>query len=215
MTLQKAFEMNKPFKFSFMIEGYNFLINSIGGVDSIKRLLEIGIWEGNSLRMWYDAMPNARIYGIDKIACTSCQNDRIETFVADQAEAEQTKRIGQSISPLDIIIDDGSHRAKDQLSSFFSLYQFVRQGGVYVCEDNAYSYDVQFAPQGQPTLLGFAKEVGCCMQVEAIDLAIQESPELDTNVIHCEYVSNDEVKRISSMTSAVMFFHNLVVFRKK
>jgi hypothetical protein len=122
---------------------------------------------------------------------------------------------------LDVIIDDGSHHAKDQLGTFLDIYQFVQPGGVYVCEDCAYNYDAGHTPTDQPTITDLASEVGCYIQVRAVKQAKWECPDLDTSVIDCAYgrrkssLPMDLIESLVEVTASVMFFPSLVVFCKE
>lgn len=96
---------------------------------------DIGYRTGNSLRCWRDYFPNASVYGID-IYETKMKEDRIKTFVANQANNEQLLDVMLQIGGrLHIIIDDGSHQVQDQVSSFMFLSQFMANHSMYVIED--------------------------------------------------------------------------------
>jgi hypothetical protein len=63
-------------------------------------------------------------------------NDRIKTFVADQANRHQLQSfIDANGGEFDIIIDDGGHYMKQQQVSFGFLFPFVKPGGLYIIED--------------------------------------------------------------------------------
>ena len=101
-----------------------------------KRVLEIGVWRGDSLRLWEEYFPSARIFGIDINDSSRYNTDRIITAIADQANREQ---LGQFIeahgSDFDIVIDDGGHTMEQQQTSFGFLFPHVRSGGIYIIED--------------------------------------------------------------------------------
>jgi hypothetical protein len=116
-------------------------------------LLEIGLgvaggrWEttmvcgrntgGASLKMWYDYLPNAHIYGLDIHECHYLDNDRVHTFVADQGSAADLDAFAERTKGLefDIIIDDGSHRPDHQQTSLGHFFKRLRSGGLYFIED--------------------------------------------------------------------------------
>jgi SAM-dependent methyltransferase len=101
-----------------------------------KRVLEIGVWRGDSLRLWEEYFPSARIFGIDINDSSRYNTERIITAIADQANREQ---LGQFIeahgSDFDIVIDDGGHTMEQQQTSFGFLFPHVRPGGIYIIED--------------------------------------------------------------------------------
>lgn len=100
------------------------------------RILEIGIYNGGSLGMWYDYFPKASIFGIDIEPKAQYENDRTKTFVADQVSRDQLKKFIDTYGgDFNIIIDDGGHAMAQQEVSFGFLFPFVKSGGYYVIED--------------------------------------------------------------------------------
>jgi hypothetical protein len=75
-----------------------------------RKICEIGILKGASLKMFGDYFPNAVIYGIDIIDTFWLNSNTIKTFVADQANRKQLKGfIDMYGDGFDIILDDGGH----------------------------------------------------------------------------------------------------------
>ena len=118
---------------------YDSLISAIK--TSPLRMLEIGIWDprnpGASMRMWREFLPDAEIFGIDvNVGCLVLQDEcKMIVHIANQGNAEALKRIGKEIGPLDFIIDDGSHIAVHQKTSFDVLWPLIKPGGFYAIED--------------------------------------------------------------------------------
>jgi len=96
-------------------------------------LLEIGVKEGNSLRAWKCYFPNSKIYGIDLVMPEDSEG--FEVFVGDQADEVFLKEVAEKIGPMDIVIDDGGHKMKEQQTSFRVLWPYVSPGGLYAIED--------------------------------------------------------------------------------
>ena len=104
--------------------------------EATERVLEIGVLEGGSMRMWQAYFPNAQIYGLNINDSSSHDTNRITTFVADQSSREQLGGFLEAHgSDFDIVIDDGGHSMEQQQTSFGFLFPHVRQGGVYIIED--------------------------------------------------------------------------------
>lgn len=101
----------------------------------VKNVLEIGIANGNSLRMWRDYFPNAQIYGIDNEASTIFQEDRITCFEQDQGAIETLQKLADKLPEFDIIIDDGSHEPLHQVATAKVLVTRLAPNGIYVIED--------------------------------------------------------------------------------
>lgn len=102
-------------------------------------LLEIGVKDGASLRMWRDYFYKGQIAGLDiDPACKKYKDDRIHIWIGSQQNIELLKLMG---GPNDIIIDDGSHKWKDQIETFETLFPLMNKGGIYVIEDLHTSFD--------------------------------------------------------------------------
>jgi len=132
--------------------------------DNIK-LLEIGVREGWSHKMWKDYFPNGHIYGVDIDAkCKQLEESRLNIFIGDQGNNNFLDNICNNHGPFDIIIDDGSHMSAHQISSFNFLIQFLKSGGIYVIEDLHTSYWMEYT-KGQQSCLNFLKTI-----VDKVDL---------------------------------------------
>lgn len=110
------------------------------------RLLEIGIFQGASLRMWHDYFSQGLIFGIDDCSIEgfnvtpesvkNLENDRLKTFMGDQSNREHLKKFIEEYSGnFDIIIDDGLHFQEHQQVSLGFLFPHVKSKGTYVIED--------------------------------------------------------------------------------
>jgi len=95
-------------------------------------LLEIGVLDGASLKMWAEYFPFGSIYGVDIKDTSHFNTERIKTFVADQANPDQLKKLP---FPLHIIVDDGGHTMLQQQISLVHLFPHLLSNGIYVIED--------------------------------------------------------------------------------
>lgn len=101
-------------------------------------VLEIGVHNGGSLRLWEALFthPDTRIYGIDiDPRCLALGGDRTVVYCGDQADGTFLAQVGGQTGPLDLVVDDGSHVESDYLATFDALWPIIRVGGVYVVED--------------------------------------------------------------------------------
>jgi hypothetical protein len=105
-------------------------------------VLEIGVSQGGSLQMWKQYFgPLAHIYGVDvDPRCKSLEEDRVKIFIGDQADVKFLRSLTLQIPRVDILIDDGGHRMKQQIRTFEQLFPHVDANGVYLCEDLHTSY---------------------------------------------------------------------------
>lgn len=91
-------------------------------------------YEGASLLMWRDYFYNSRIHGIDINDHSSLNQERIETYIADQADRTQLDNIFKD-KQVDIIIEDGGHWMHQQQISLGFLFKNLKPGGYFVIED--------------------------------------------------------------------------------
>jgi hypothetical protein len=103
-------------------------------------MLEIGIQEGRSFKLWEEYFPCAKIYGMD--IGVAFKNERGEAFLGDQSKKEDLEKITDSINgKCRFIIDDGSHIPEHQLKTFYYLFEnLLDYGGIYIIEDIECSY---------------------------------------------------------------------------
>lgn len=95
-----------------------------------KRILEIGVKDGASLRMWKEFYPDAQVVGVDinphiyVEGCSVVQMDQCDIYAL------------AALEKFDLIIDDGSHMTLHQQISYHSLFNGqLRKGGFYIIED--------------------------------------------------------------------------------
>ena len=110
----------------------------------IAALLEIGVWEGQSLAMWQKYLPGTLVLGLD----TDKSRLKYDVFVR-QVDATFRADVDWILGEqkFDVIIDDGSHRLADQLASFDILFERVVPGGYYFIEDIAGTESLQALEQ--------------------------------------------------------------------
>ena len=105
-------------------------------------ILEIGVSHGGSLQMWKDYFgPKAKLFAIDiDPRCKKFEEDNVEIFIGSQSDRKFLKKIKDAIPQIDILIDDGGHTMKQQITSYEELFDHVKPEGVYLCEDLHTSY---------------------------------------------------------------------------
>ena len=106
----------------------------------VKRLLEIGVCTGASLRMWEEFLPETEIYGLDivpeVVRDTKFETRRVKLKLCDASNADSLLSAMREINgSFDIIIDDGSHIVKDQIIAANTLIPFLEWNGTYIIED--------------------------------------------------------------------------------
>ena len=110
-----------------------------------KKILEIGVLTGASIRMWKDYFPNAEIHGLDLF------EENPMPYIPDViwhkgSQTDPTMLNKLRNEKFDLVIEDGSHNSRDQLISFYGLFS---DGMYYFCED-LHCCDEEFYRQGLP-----------------------------------------------------------------
>ena len=102
--------------------------------DSVSKLLEIGIFNGNSLELWRNYFSNAQIEGADVNQCKRIiGQDRITQQIGNAYTLEFLSRFEKE--SYDVIIDDGPHTF-ETMSFFLTHYlSLIKPGGVLILED--------------------------------------------------------------------------------
>ena len=108
-------------------------------VERDVKLLELGVFEAESLRLWRDYFPKGTIVGVDsrRISLTD-SGTRIHIYQGEQQDRECLSRLARERAPegFDIIIDDASHIGDLTRASFWHLFEnHLKPGGLYVIED--------------------------------------------------------------------------------
>ena len=117
-------------------------------------LLEIGVAQGESLRMWEEWFPNAKIYGIDiDPLCSKFESDRTKVFIGNQADKDFMESVVAVTGPLDVVVDDGGHQMKEQQDCLRLLWPHLKPFGTYVIED----LDVCYGPDVKNRTTDFLK----------------------------------------------------------
>jgi hypothetical protein len=141
--------------------------------DAPLRLLEIGLYNGGSLRMWREYLPNATLHGIDIDERTLAYQDEIpntQVRLVDQGDVGALRAfVAELGGGYDFIVDDGGHFMEQQIVSFEVLFGQVTAGGVYVIEDLGTSYWVEYGGRGlgEPgTAVAHAKHLADAVNLE-------------------------------------------------
>jgi tetratricopeptide (TPR) repeat protein len=111
--------------------------------DEEINLIEIGVGEGPSLKVWKAFFRRAHIVGVDLHPDRMrFAEDRVSIEIGSQDDPEFLARLGANYPPT-IIIDDGSHRADHIIYTFERLFPSLLPGGIYVVEDLAFHFGAE------------------------------------------------------------------------
>jgi len=104
-------------------------------------LLEIGISQGFSFRLWKEYFQNAKaIVGIDnRPEAVHPRNKEIPGVTYHFGDA-YTQEMVKNLPKFDIIIDDGCHQTDYQVKAIELYLPLLKKGGIYVIEDIQHEY---------------------------------------------------------------------------
>jgi limonene-1,2-epoxide hydrolase len=106
------------------------------------QLVEFGVSQGGSLRMWRDYFgPQAMIVGVDiNEQCRRFEESGVRIEIGDQGDRAFLRKLAETLPAIDILIDDGGHTMEQQIRTFEQLFAKVAPTGVYLVEDLHTSY---------------------------------------------------------------------------
>lgn len=109
-----------------------------------KKMLEIGVLHGASILMWREYFPDTEIHGLDIFEDNPIPDiEGVIWHKGNQCDWQLLDALRHE--DFDVIIDDGSHGSRDQLITFFGLFN----GKQYYIED-IHCADQEFYSQGLP-----------------------------------------------------------------
>jgi tetratricopeptide (TPR) repeat protein len=166
--------------------------------DAAITLLEIGVFNGASLKLWEDYFPRATIVGVDiQERCRQYAGGRRIVEIASQADSNEMMAVGLKYRPT-IVIDDGSHQADHILITFDALYPKLAEGGIYIVEDVA-MHSGSAAKQHRGS---------ASMSPQAFFLRI-------ANGACCPQDGTDADRDVAASIEAVEFLQSMIVTKKK
>ena len=157
-------------------------------------ILEIGVAGGGSLDMWNYYFDNTcTIYGIDiNENCKQFEKENVKIFIGDQGDHTFWENNFKDIY-FDIVIDDGGHFMHQQIITFEYMYPFVKENGVYLCEDTHTSYWKEWGGGTQSSFINYTKQFA--------------------DKLHAYHNGMDTSFRDS--TFSITYYDSVVVFEKK
>jgi hypothetical protein len=124
-------------------EAYDFYLNQYKS--KVMNFLEIGIndprFPGASMLMWREYFGELMYYrgfdiNIDQHV-KDIANAHPNTFLynVDQTQPDQIVSVLMQMPALDVVVDDGIHTFEAQVNSFFTIFPYLKRGGLYFIED--------------------------------------------------------------------------------
>jgi glycosyltransferase involved in cell wall biosynthesis len=121
---------------------YDFELARFRDAGTPVKLLEIGVQNGGSLQVFAKYLPEgSRLVGLD--VDPTCENlslgPNIQVAIANAADPDSLNT-ALADERFNIIIDDGSHRSEEVITTFRTCFDRLEPGGLYIVEDLHASY---------------------------------------------------------------------------
>ena len=162
-------------------------------------VLEFGVSQGGSLRMWRDYFGRGtKIYGADihpRSRELEERNTRI--FVGDQEDRTFLREIADEIGrPIDVVIEDGGHFPRQQIHTFEEIYPRMSPDGCFLIEDLHTSYWPKYEGglYRPETFMEYAKPL--------------------TDKLNAWHSSELKVDKFTRTTKSMHFYDSILVFER-
>jgi len=167
-------------------------------------IIEIGVEQFNSIKMWLELFKNSHIYGYD--ININDAGEKYTIFKGDQSKEDDLDRFINIIkTPIYFINDDGSHIPEHQVLTFNKLFPILEYGGIYIIEDIETSYWTKGDIYNYPTNYGYKNP--------------NSVVELFKNIIDCvnsEFLQeniNSPIKHLDNI-KMISFAYNCIIIEK-
>lgn len=111
--------------------------------ETAKNVLEIGLLEGHSFKMWQQYFTTAQVYGVDcddqplggrfdLRPLIEVNYDKIRIMDASNID-DVAFRFGRI--PLDVVIEDANHDISQQIKIYNAIKPCLAKGAIYIIED--------------------------------------------------------------------------------
>jgi hypothetical protein len=164
-------------------------------------VLEFGVNQGGSLEMWREYFgPDAKIFGVDiDPRCEQFGGDHTRILIGDQADKDFLQQVVDEIGePIDVVIEDGGHRMRQQKMTFRHIYPHMSDDGCFLTEDTHTSYWEGYGGgfRRPGTFMQFAKN-----KVDQLNAWHSRTEEL-------------QVDDFTRSTDSIHFYDSIVVFER-
>lgn len=169
-------------------------------------ILEIGVYQGASLKMWDEYFGSPLIVGIDIEDKKQYDSKNIKTIVADQGKPEELLKCLDICKEYQIMVDDGSHIIGHQISTLANLFPHLSSGGVYFLEDLHTSFiGGQYNPsRDHTTAYDFLYKLGKGLEIDTPYATAGQIQYLFDNIAGIKIFQLNERDFFHSITSAII-----------
>ena len=172
-------------------------------------LLEIGIHQTDSIKLWRSYFKEVNIYGID-INPKKFDDTTVKIYQVDQSKENQLLDFANNVGvKFDIIIDDGSHVPSHQKLTLKALWKLLNPGGVFIIEDIETSY------WGVSEIYGYKFNSNRINLMKSFKKCISFINKEFLSIENKEKIKLDNLSHIFEEVEVISFGYNSVILIKK
>lgn len=211
MTLQQIGEKHGTDKATthFYMDNYERHLSVLR--DNEFTLLEIGVGNGSSIKMWREGFPKAKVYGIDINADCAGYVDGV--FIGSQNDHEFLDKVLAEIGTPLVCIDDCSHEGWRTIDTFKYMFPKISQGGLLIIEDCSVFYNEhyseKFESNGRSKVYNFFADLPY-----HVDVAGRACTGNSDYAINCGIVE-PPVPEYSSILESIHIYPGLWIYKRK
>ncbi len=112
--------------------------DELSQLKDVKKIVEFGVFKGDSVRWLNREYSNAKIYAADILPIQPewTENDSIIYYQLDQDKVSEIQSFfGTTGNEIDLIIEDGSHFPQHQKNCLLIGMNYLKSEGIYILED--------------------------------------------------------------------------------
>lgn len=178
--------------------------------------LEIGVQNGGGLEIARKLFgPGSKIFGVDVDRRCAVHTERglADRMVIGTQAGPETLKLTKSLAPhFDIILDDGSHRQHDIISTFIDLFPKISNNGVYIIEDTHSIYDHSI----NDGFYGISAYDYFCALARRLPIEFADPKKRGTKFRSEPSTRSDEKRDYLARTiHSVMFYDSIIVIKKR
>jgi hypothetical protein len=177
-------------------------------------MLEVGIDRAGSLRMWRDFLgPQARLFAIDvNEECRALAPEDVPVFIGDQADREFLRDCLRQMPRLDVVLDDGGHTCRQQITTFEELYPLLADDGLYLVEDTHTNYWKRFIDTDDgSTFVQMAKDLTDRLTEWHFDRGTNKAFRVPPG----QRTTHVDVSEFCRTTHSIHFYNSIVAFERR
>jgi hypothetical protein len=138
---------------------YDLLLQKFAG--KAVTVVEVGVLNGGGLFMLRKLLgDSARIIGVDlNPECKYFEKYGFEIYTLNQSNPSEWNELFKKIGPIDVLIEDGGHTNKQQITTLIHSLDHIKAGGIYLSEDTHTSYWSEFGNPSRYSFVEYTKKL--------------------------------------------------------